>query len=150
MNIKYIKLQNGEALISEIMDDNEYNIKVRLPLLTALTSNSEGNVIISFLRWLPFTDVDSDVSIKKGTIITIAPISEAMEKHYAKVAESIRGNVVLDDLEDIDEYDFSGQFGAEPTTTDTVTVKVEQTEEELAFDKALAERGISIKSVLKN
>tara|TARA_R110000851_G_scaffold123698_2_gene253591 strand:- start:307 stop:735 length:429 start_codon:yes stop_codon:yes gene_type:complete len=92
MNIVYLKLVNGENLISYVETIDDEYVHVCKPLQIH-TINTEEGALIRTTKWIPFTK-ESDFPIKVNNILLIATPTEGIVKYY------LRSLDVLDDGEE--------------------------------------------------
>lgn len=130
MSIKYIKLLNGETIICKVNSDTSYCYEVLVPMMTSIQTDSEGTVVIAFMKWLPFSPMEEPVILLKSSVIAVANVNENVQVHYENVLLTLHKSKE-DTSEDMEQM---------PDVTD----------EEKAFDDILSKKGMTITSKLKN
>jgi hypothetical protein len=98
MNIKLVKLLNGEEIIGEVQDStNTINIKNPLRIVI-MPSMSEQVPKIGFSPWAPFSK-DTEFSIDKSNIITIMnPIDEFLSQYkqsFSQIVTPTQSKLIL-------------------------------------------------------
>lgn len=135
MAVKHIKLFNGESIVADVVNEDELTYSCIMPMMTSISNTPEGNVYIAFLRWLPFVDMEEVIKVKKSVTIIGVDVNKTIEGLFRSAVEKIKNRE--DDEED-------EVFEEEPEVIQS------QSAEELAFDAALAKKGMVITSKLKN
>lgn len=133
MAVKHIKLINGESVVTDVKSENEYSLECLTPMMTAINQSPTGDVLIAFVRWLPFSDIDVPVSIKKSSILIMVDVTPGINEHFKNVLIQLHAQ---GDDETVDVQDESNV--------------IEKSKEEVAFDNILQQKGMSITSKLKN
>jgi len=91
LDIRHIKLTTGDELLAEIIDENEYEILVRNPLLIYKERmiikgiTKEANF---FSRWMSFTAAQEFI-IDRRHIVVEGLADEAVINHYCQLIDNI-------------------------------------------------------------
>ena len=91
-NIMYLKLNNGEHVVGEVVPtydqpSREHLITIINPLgIDIATDDSGGYMRMSFYDWVPFSFVGTNkFDIKRSDVMVECITSKEMERHYNKM-----------------------------------------------------------------
>lgn len=80
-----IKTTAGEEIVAKLAEQTDTTVTVSKPLV--LTAGAKGIALVPFLFT---TDPDSDITISKGTIMTIAPTHKDASDTYIQNTTGIK------------------------------------------------------------
>ena len=83
-DICYIKMSNGEDVVSTVLEEDEECYYVTYPLKFVYTKNSTNQSIITgMIPWVPSEELMNSIfQIYKFNLITIRPAPEKLNAHY--------------------------------------------------------------------
>ena len=83
-DICYIKMSNGEDVVSTVLEEDEECYYVTYPLKFVYTKNSTSeSIIMGMIPWVPTEELMNSIfQIHKFNIITILPSPEKLKVHY--------------------------------------------------------------------
>jgi len=104
MEIKQLKLSDGEEIIAEILDEIEDELLVRLPLRIIKVDLSIDRTLFTFKSYMTYAEfTDQIVSINLYHIIAIAIPHEDLLEQYHRAREKIKEYKL--DSKDLSVYD---------------------------------------------
>ena len=104
MEIKQLKLSDGEEIIAEILDEIEDELLVRLPLRIIKVDLSIDRTLFTFKSYMTYAEfTDQIVSINLYHIIAIAIPHEDLLEQYYRAREKIKEYKL--DSKDLSVYD---------------------------------------------
>jgi len=110
-NIRIIRLQGGEDLIADyIQDEKGEKALLRDPMQVIFKRTETGQAILMMMPWLPIEIIkDNSATLCVQDILTIVEPNEVILKHYGKVIldaqEKMDLNFMDADEDDDEEYD---------------------------------------------
>ena len=83
-DICYIKMSNGEDVVSTVLEEDEECYYVTYPLKFVYTKNSTNESIITgMIPWVPSEELMNSIfQIHKFNMITIIPAPEKIKSYY--------------------------------------------------------------------
>jgi len=93
MNVKILKLVNGEDVIADITKENEKEIVMVGPA-KLMTFPSEDSMAMAILPWCPYTDKETFTISRDHVIISIFPVSEGLCSEYVKFNDKFDSGIV--------------------------------------------------------
>jgi len=87
-NIKIIRLQNGEDLISDcVMSEDDYLVQLNNPMTLLFKRSAKGTVMM-MVPWLPLEVIcDNIATITQDDILTFAEPKEDLIEYYGNMVE---------------------------------------------------------------
>ena len=88
MGIALIKLITGEDIIGNVIEVNDYNVSVKLPLRAHTTMN--GNIpAVQLVRYMLLGDLNDQVDFNSDHILAIStPMQKALD-YYTKIVDNM-------------------------------------------------------------
>lgn len=83
MNIRVLRLVNGQEVVAELLNEDETGIKIKNPVLVMVVPNKADphNPNIGFAPWASFSD-DKEFVLNKATVIAImSPIKDFINEY---------------------------------------------------------------------
>jgi len=95
-DICYIKMSNGEDVVSTVLEEDEEYYYVTYPLKFVYTKNSTNESIITgMIPWVPSEELMNSIfQIYKFNLITILPAPEKLKAHYEFQIRLSKENIV--------------------------------------------------------
>ncbi len=96
-DIFYMKMMNGEDIVSTILNEDEECFYITFPLKFIYSKNNRNNSIsIAIIPWVPFEEImNSNFQIYKNNIATVVPVSEKLKYIYqSKIEDSQEGESI--------------------------------------------------------
>ena len=95
-DICYIKMSNGEDVVSTVLEEDEECYYVTYPLKFVYTKNSTNESIITgMIPWVPSEELMNSIfQIYKFNLITILPDPEKLKAHYEFQIRLSKENIV--------------------------------------------------------
>ena len=90
-NIVFMKMMNGEDIVSTVLDEDEDCYFITLPLKFIYNiSNRNNSISVAIIPWVPIQEIMNSIfQIHKNNIVTIVPTSEKLKSIYqSKIEES--------------------------------------------------------------
>ena len=90
-DIVFMKMMNGEDIVSTVLDEDEDCYFITLPLKFIYNiSNRNNSISVAIIPWVPIQEIMNSIfQIHKNNIVTIAPTSEKLKSIYlSKIEES--------------------------------------------------------------
>ena len=83
-DIYYIKMSNGEDVVSTVLEEDEECYYITYPLKFVYTKNSTSeSIIMGMIPWIPTEELMNSIfQIYKFNMITILPAPEKLKAHY--------------------------------------------------------------------
>ena len=109
-NIKILRLQNGEDLISDcVMSEDDYLVQLNNPMTLIFKRTMKGTVMM-MLPWLPLEVIcDNIATITQDDILTFADPKDDLIEYYGNMVEQAaeavaKNDVVLNTLKEELQY----------------------------------------------
>tara|TARA_R100001510_G_C7575522_1_gene150394 strand:+ start:25 stop:399 length:375 start_codon:yes stop_codon:yes gene_type:complete len=120
-NLQIIKLNTGDTIVCQIIEETEYTIIIRLPYKVTTVGLATNKPKMALLRWENLIEVDEDIILNKHSIVaTSVPIEELynvyeelLVKNNMTVEEE---NKLNEDLETIEQLMLSQMKPKDITT----------------------------------
>ena len=96
-DIFYMKMMNGEDIVSTILNEDEECFYITFPLKFIYSkSNRNNSISIAIIPWVPFEEImNSNFQIYKNNIATVVPVSEKLKYIYqSKIEDSQEGESI--------------------------------------------------------
>lgn len=90
-DIVFMKMMNGEDIVSTVLDEDEDCYFITLPLKFIYNiSNRNNSISVAIIPWVPIQEIMNSIfQIHKNNIVTIVPTSEKLKSIYqSKIEES--------------------------------------------------------------
>ena len=85
MEIRLLRLQSGEQIISEVSIYRDACVELKNPV--ALMPTQDGN--INFVPWSPLAEKDSPVCVREANVVYYATPNEELVKNYKEIFSPI-------------------------------------------------------------
>jgi len=85
MEIRLLRLQSGEQVISEVSIYRDDSVELLNPV--ALVPNNEGS--INFVPWSPLSAKDTPVCVKEANLVYYATPNEELVRNYKEIFSTI-------------------------------------------------------------
>jgi hypothetical protein len=97
-NIKIIRLQNGEDIISDcVMSENDYLVQLNHPMTLLFKRGAKGTVMM-MVPWLPLEVVSDNIAtISFHDVLTFAEPKEDLVEYYINMVEQAKISVAKND-----------------------------------------------------
>jgi len=82
LNIKLIKMINGEEIIAKVKSENDTHIHVDKPAIVMMAPGQNGNMSVQMGPYCPYTD--NHLEIGKHTIVYVAEPNNELLNGYNK------------------------------------------------------------------
>jgi hypothetical protein len=109
-NIKILRLQNGEDLISDcVMSEDDYLVQLNNPMTLIFKRTMKGTVMM-MLPWLPIEVISDNIAtITQDDILTFADPKDDLIEYYGNMVEQAaeavaKNDVVLNTLKEELQY----------------------------------------------
>ena len=107
-NVQLIKLNTGETIVCQIIEETEYTIIIRLPYKVTTIGLATKQPKMALLRWESLIEVDEDIILNKHSIVaTSIPVEELYNVYEELLVKSDMTNEESDklteDLENIEK-----------------------------------------------
>jgi len=98
-NIKIIRLQNGEDLISDcVMSEDNYLVQLNNPMTLLFKRSAKGTVMM-MVPWLPLEVIcDNIATITQDDILTFADPKDDLIEYYGNMVEQAAEAVAKNDV----------------------------------------------------
>lgn len=95
-DICYIKMSNGEDVVSTVLEEDEECYYVTYPLKFVYTKNlTNESIITGMIPWVPSEELMNSIfQIYKFNLITILPAPEKLKAHYELQIRLSKENIV--------------------------------------------------------
>lgn len=98
-NVQLIKLNTGETIVCQIIEETEYTIIIRLPYKVATLGIASKQPKMALLRWESLIEVDEDIILNKHSIVaTSLPIEELYNVYEELLVKSDMSSEEVDEL----------------------------------------------------
>lgn len=95
-DIVFMKMMNGEDIVSTVLDEDEDCYFITLPLKFIYNiSNRNNSISVAIIPWVPIQEIMNSIfQIYKNNIVTIVPTSEKLKSIYQSKIEESEESVV--------------------------------------------------------
>lgn len=98
-NVQLIKLNTGETIVCQIIEETEYTIIIRLPYKVTTIGLATKQPKMALLRWESLIEVDEDIILNKHSIVaTSIPVEELYNVYEELLVKSDMTNEESDKL----------------------------------------------------
>jgi len=107
-NVQLIKLNTGETIVCQIIEETEYTIVIRLPYKVTTIGLATNQPKMALLRWESLIELDEDIILNKHSIVaTSIPVEELYNVYEELLVKSDMTNEendkLTEDLETIEK-----------------------------------------------
>jgi hypothetical protein len=89
MNVKIMKLMNGDDVIADIKYGNDNIVILSGSAKIMMFPSEEGGMGLALMPWLPYSD-DKEVEIKeKNILITVIPSSQILNEYNERFGSGL-------------------------------------------------------------
>lgn len=82
MKVHHIRLQNGDEILTEIINETDSIIFVKNPYVVEEIPNEGGSSTIILSKYLLSSDEENTLSLKHRHIVTITEVHEEIQRYY--------------------------------------------------------------------
>lgn len=95
-DIVFMKMMNGEDIVSTVLDEDEDCYFITLPLKFIYNiSNRNNSISVAIIPWVPIQEIMNSIfQIHKNNIVTIVPTSEKLKSIYQSKIEEAEGTKI--------------------------------------------------------
>lgn len=98
-NVQLIKLNTGETIVCQIIEETEYTIIIRLPYKVTTIGLATKQPKMALLRWESLIEIDEDIILNKHSIVaTSIPVEELYNVYEELLVKSDMTNEESDKL----------------------------------------------------
>jgi len=85
MLCKVLKLNNGETIIGNIIEESRGYVEIHRPLRIIIHPTQTGDMSVALIKWDPIADFESPSRIFKHSIVSVSEPSEEFKENYIEI-----------------------------------------------------------------
>ena len=89
MNVKIMKLMNGEEIIADVESGEDDKIILSSPAKIALFPSEEGGMGMALMPWFPYSDEEKATIREKDILVTISPSGEILDEYNSRFGSGL-------------------------------------------------------------
>lgn len=98
IDLRNFKLMNGDSILAVVLHETHDNFTIEKPVLIT----SQGDGLVRFTYWLPYTDEKIHVLSQKQVVIS-SPVTEVFKEQYLELYDEMEEESPYDPEDAIEE-----------------------------------------------